>query len=146
MKPLFSAFLLGALFVVFTLITGCGVYLIARSVDLDPQGSAHQDDRQSKVDLGVTTRGVRIKISTAIPGLVVFVMGGLGLLLLTIRVPVKQIRGYKKPPKPPKDSSGYAPLQYMQVPEPILSDKTERVPLLLWWLIRDRGLAVRVEA
>jgi len=39
MRPLFSAFLIGALFVVFALIAGCGVYLIARSVDSGPQGS-----------------------------------------------------------------------------------------------------------
>lgn len=144
MKPLFSSFLIGALFVVFTLITSCGVYLVARSVDTNPQVSTVQGDQQSNVDVGVSSRGVRVKMTTAIPGLVVFVMGAIGLLVLTVRVPVKQIRGYKKPPTPPKDAFGNV-LLHMQVPEPILSDRTERIPLLLWWLIRERGLAVRVE-
>jgi hypothetical protein len=143
MKPMFSSFLIGALFVVFTLVAACGVWLIATSADTARSQSTAQADPASKLELNVNVKGVKLELTTAIPGLIVFVMGTLGLLFIAIRVPVKQIRGYERPPKLPPGAIGLV-TGLMLTPEPILGDKIERIPLLLWWLIRGRGRAIRV--
>jgi hypothetical protein len=143
MKPLFSSLLIGALLVAFVAFAGCGVYLIGTSVE--PKAN-RKPPSASKVDVDVSPKGVKLKLTTAIPGLVVFVVSAAGLLLLTIRVPVKQVRGYRGVRQAPGAASRVG-LQYRfaETPEPILNDQTERVPLLLWWAIRKRGIAVEVQ-
>jgi hypothetical protein len=143
MKPLFDTRLIWGLFLAFMLIACLGVVLvISASVKLAPPGSTPKGPSPPETAVKVKIDGATVDISTAIPGLVVFVMGAVGLLLLAIRVPVKQVRGYEKPPK----GAMHEVLGYiLQTPSPILSDRTERVPLLLWWLIRKRGLAIRVD-
>ncbi len=147
MKPLVNNALIIGLFVIFALIAACGIYLV--SVSIQPSTPvAQQKPTDTKVDISVNTGGAKIKLSTAIPGMMVFLIGGAGLLVLAIRVPVKQIQGYKKPRTKTKDSMNFGlatmGLEYLNGPEPILSERTERIPLLFWWFLRRKAVAVRV--
>ena len=100
-------------------------------------------DARRVLDMAVNMHGIRIKIATGIPGLIVFLLGGRGLLLLAIRVPVKQVQ-YKIGPKPSKDAF-YSVLSMMTGVERVVSERTERIPLLLWWTIQRRDIAERVK-
>ncbi|HUX54911.1 MAG TPA: hypothetical protein VMV56_10885 [Williamwhitmania sp.] len=148
MKPLVNNALIIGLFVIFALIAACGIYLVYASI----QSSTPAEQRKptdTKVDILVNNGGAKIKLSTAIPGMMVFLIGGGGLLVLAIRVPVKQIKGYKKPRTKTKDSTmnfelSMPSFEYLKAPEPILSEKTERIPILFWWLLQRKNVAVRV--
>lgn len=147
MKPLVNNALIIGLFVIFALIAACGIYLVSASIQPSTP-VAQQKPTDTKVDISVNNGGAKIKLSTAIPGMMVFLIGGVGLLVLAIRVPVKQIQGYKKPRTKTKDSMNFGlatmGLEYPTAPEPILSEKTERIPLLFWWFLRRKAVAVRV--
>jgi hypothetical protein len=136
-EPLFSNFLIGALLFVFVLIAACGICLIRASVS----PLAAHNDPSSSLDLAINLNGIRIKITTAIPGLIVFLLGGAGLLLLAIRVPVKQVQ-HRMRARSSKDSWN-STLSMMTV-ERVVSERTERIPLLLWWIIEKRDIAERV--
>jgi hypothetical protein len=112
MNALFSNRLVVALFVALALIAASGVYLVRTSLD-----SKSERATQSPVNVQVEPTRVNVNVKTAVPGLVIFVMGAAGMLLLVIRVPMKQVRGYK----------------------------AERVPLLLEWAVRAKGSAVSVD-
>lgn len=140
MNALFSSRIIAALFVAFALVTAAGVYLVATSLENKSERAP-----QSTVSVQVETTRVNIDVKTAIPGLVVFVLGAAGLLLLAIRVPMKQVRGYRQPPHLPPGAVGLA-VQIGQVPQPILAERAERVPLLLGWAAQAKGSAVRVAA
>jgi hypothetical protein len=144
MKPMFSSVLIAALFVVFSLIAASGIWLTIASVTQESQASTEKGDSPSKVDIALSGTGVKVKLTTAIPGLVVFVMGTAGLLLLTIRVPVRQVTGYTRPPKLPPGAVGLMAPSMMPT-KPIVSERVEHIPLLLWWLVRDQGRAIRAK-
>ena len=139
MNPLFSRPLVVALYVAFVLMAASGIYLVRTPLD-----SKSQRATQSTVNVRVQPTRVEIDVKTAVPGLMIVVMGASGLLLLVIRVPMKQVRGYKKAPRLPPGAFGFAG-QSFQAAQPILADRAERVPLLLEWAARARGRAVRVD-
>ena len=107
-----------------------------------PGAVAKADAPQSKVGITVSPDKLKFDMTTGIPGLMIFVLGGAGLLLLAIRVPMKQVRGYRAPPRLPPGTLGLMTSAFFEGPQPVLSDKTERVPLLLSWFAGNRAVRV----
>jgi hypothetical protein len=141
LKPLFSSYLIAGLFAAFTAIAAAGVLLVFIAVST-PGAAAKADVPQSKVGMTVAPGKLKVDITTGIPGLIIFMLGGVGLLLLAIRVPMKQVRGYRNPPQLPPGAMGIMRMDFLMGPQPILSGETERVPLLLSWFAGDRAVRV----
>ena len=86
-------------------------------------------------------KGGKIDITTATEGVIVFVFGASGLILLLIKVPVRQILGYEQ--SADKNGGNSFNFTLLTIPKPILSDKVEKVPFLFWLFIQKRGIAVK---
>jgi hypothetical protein len=114
-------------------ITIAGIVLIWGSV---------QSTTPTHLNLNLDQKGVKVELTTMVIGIIVFLMGAIGLLLMAIRIPVKEILGYKNPQG---GSPGGMNFTLFTLPQMILSDRIEKIPILFWWLIRNRGRAVRIE-
>lgn len=88
--------------------------------------------------------GVKIDVKTMIPGIIVFVFGAAGLVLMLVKIPVKRILSVEYPQGPPAGTAAMMTMDLM-TPRIRLAEQSERLPLLLWLLIRNRGIARRVK-
>ncbi|RPI06456.1 MAG: hypothetical protein EHM64_02935 [Ignavibacteriae bacterium] len=141
MKPIAPSAIVVALFLAFFLFSIAGIKMMWDSqirVPADPTNNS-----PSKIGATVDKDSVKIDITTASLGAIVFVFGASGLILLLIKVPVKRILGYEK------QSEGSTMDRYSLSlplePTPILSSSVERLPLLLWILLRRKGIAVKAD-
>jgi len=117
------------LLLVFTMISLRGAWLVYKSQLVGP----------TTINSQVSAEGLKLNITSAIPGIIIFVIGGVGLILLLIKVPVKRILGYEAPKADTTSrlqtfTLGGAGFSF---PRPILADKIENVPLLLLPFIRN---------
>lgn len=153
MKPLVDYSLIMGLFLIFALITVSGITITINSIQ-PPFTVAQNKGTDSTVDIPVSLNDVKIKYPIAVSGIIIFLLGATGLLLLTLKVPVKQIVGYtigyinestEKEDPLDRGPSGIGPGDTI-IPE--LSSKTERIPLFFWWWwkLRGKNAAVRVES
>jgi hypothetical protein len=91
---------------------------------------------ETNVKISAGRDGWELELTTAIPGIVLIVLGTAGLLL---KVSVREIGGYG----PTKDG---VTMSFLVSPpmQPMYGGKTLRVPLPVWWLIKSTGLFARV--
>lgn len=94
---------------------------------------------QSKVELGVSKDSASFKFSSAVPGLVIFAFGSLGLLLMAVKVPVRLVLGYTTTGGAGRDGLG------MLTRNKVFSNEVA-ISLPVWWLLRHRRLAEAVSA
>ena len=137
MKPIISHGIVVAIFLVFALISFAGIWLIYNSQTITNQPGTQQ---QTKIETQVNEHEVKINITTISLGIIVFIFGAAGLILLLIKIPVKRILGYEKS----IDMSNMmmrTPSPYS--PQPILSENIEMVPLIFWLWMRNRDIAIR---
>lgn len=171
MEPLVKTYLalIVALMALFGLMAASGVWLIFSSVEpsvtqarpsanidagvnekggrrIPAKPSGAQETPSSSIDVGVNQKGVKLKMTTAIPGLVVFVMGAAGLLLLALKVPVKRVDYTASAGRGVGGGGPVMTLSRFEGPTRVVSNQTERIPLLLWLLIRRQDRAERVES
>ncbi len=123
--------------IVFSLISLAGIVLIAVSIETPPTDP-------SEVNAEITAQGVKLNLTSLIPGIIVFVFGASGLLLLLLKVPVKRILLV-----PIHDDSDTTKMMMWRTTMSTnyrreLSPAVERIPILLWWMIRSRSVAERV--
>lgn len=136
MKPLFNRVIIVYLLIIFTLITLYGLYLIKCEVSETRTSGEGINNNPIEVEISISEK-IGIILKTSIPGIVVFVFGAMGLLLSLIKVPVRQVVPQEREP-----GAFYNTLGFMQTK---LSKHEERIPILMWWLIRNRGIAQRVD-
>jgi hypothetical protein len=132
-KPLVGTSIVAVLLTAFLGLAALGAYMMCTS-PYSPEAT--------QAELDVSAAGVKISVKTLVVGVLVFLAGAAGLILLAIKVPVKQILGYQT-----TRSSGDT-LQHMlttAIPVPVLSREIERIPLLLWMLPAVRRRAVRAK-
>lgn len=105
---------------VFSFMCFMGIYLTQKSIST----------QKTEFSGTVQPSKITFKLSTGAPGLVVLLIGAAGLLLLIIKVPVKEPI-YKIPQK----GDGGSRLSLM-----ILHTQYEeyKLPLLLYWLLRGK--------
>ena len=152
MKPLVSVGIVVFLTLAFTAIAGGGIWLIYISVNTESvtseqaeesQAESAGEDGASKVKVEAKEKGVTVEITTMIPGVVVFVFGAIGLTLMLIKVPVKQILSIDYPSGPPPGT--ISTLIMLLSPRITLSDTVEKLPILIWLFVRNRSIAERVD-
>ncbi len=122
MNRLFSVRLVAALYLTFALMAAFGVYLVRSSLD-SPTGRA----TPPAVGSQLPPERRNVNMNGAVPGMLVFVMGAVGLLLLCIRPPMQPVRATD--PVPPLSTA---------------AARAQRVPILLGWVAQATGNAVRV--
>ena len=143
MKPLFSRIIVTVLLMAFLVITALGIWLIFDSVGTS-KGST-LPTAQENIEITASASGVKIKMSTAFPGVIMFLVGGSGLLLMLMKVPIKQVVGCQQKPFGCHYHHFAALATFgSSPPQPILNDEIEKIPLLLWFFIRNKRRAVRV--
>ena len=97
--------------------------------------------KQSTLETNVKTNEVSIKIETAIPGIIVFTFGSIGLILMLIKIPIKEVLRYKSPEFQDSMTFKYGVENNF---EPIYSD-VKRVPLLMWLFYYKKHKSIKVE-
>ncbi|MCK5612724.1 hypothetical protein KAR91_63210 [Candidatus Pacearchaeota archaeon] len=137
MKPIFGKGIIILLMVIFLCITVSGIHLVYKTVRQPAVREASGNSDGSTIKVEVSKNKVSIDIISTIPGIFVFIVGGIGLILLLIKVPVKRIVEYQRPRDEGHEISTF---DY----GPALSKKTEKIPWLLWRFIKSRGLVQRV--
>jgi hypothetical protein len=115
-------------------MVAAGTYMTYQSVSSQPPS-------ETNVKVAASQKSVEFEIKTAIPGIILIVIGGVGLILMVMKVPAKEIVGYQQPPRSrgPSDMVMYT---LSTSPKPIYSTTTTNVPLLVWWLIKSKGVFV----
>ena len=127
----------------FCAMAGGGFWMIYISADTTQikGGKADLSEETSEVNVSAKSDSFNVEVKTAIPGVIVFVFGAGGLLLMLIKVPVKQILLVTEA----ADSRpGTFSMMTTVGRRRTLSSQTERIPLLVWLLIRNRDVAKRV--
>ena len=136
-------YLVTAFFVVFGLITAAGIFLLYRSADFSAATQPKKGD-QSKIEVNAGANGLKVDVTTAVPGVIVFVFGVAGLILLLVKTPVREILGYTTPRVHRADSTDFM-LTTDIFPQPVLGEKVERIPLLVWWFLRNKKMMVKTK-
>jgi hypothetical protein len=109
------------------------------------QQSTSTTTADMKVDIKKDSLSFELK--NALPGLVVFLCGAVGLILLMFRVPVREVLQQQM-------TDGAAAFNFripqapgFRIPEPrgirhdgkLLSEHTMSMPILIWWLLKWTG-------
>lgn len=92
----------------------------------------------SDVEVTFSQGSVSIIISQASSGLIIFFAGAVGLFLMTLRVPAKEVLGYKT-------EGGGGSTMGLLLRRKILASCTINIPLPVWWLVRSSERLERVE-
>jgi hypothetical protein len=111
--------------------------MIGFGIDLTYQSSAGLDQQQKETSLkmNASTDNVEIELTTAIPGIVLIVLGGAGLISMVFRVPTKEIVGYRQ------DRQDTGRMEFKTTasgPKPIYSNTITKIPLPVWFLIKRK--------
>ncbi len=132
-------------YIAFLIMVIAGIVLLFKS----NQNSFRTDGGGGKIDLklDISSKSLQIDLSTAMPGIIVFLIGSSGLILMLIKVPVRAIVGYEQANSMKKlGQDGKQNLNLSTgIPQPVLSEAVDRVPLLLWWVIKSKRIAVRID-
>ena len=88
-------------------------------------------ETQHSTDVEVTPNrdSVSVVFAQATPGLIVFVLGTLGLILMTFRVPTNEVFGYRT------EGGGGSNMGFL-LRRKVLADRKTNIPLPVWWLVR----------
>jgi len=122
-------------FLVFTVMVLVGI-------DLTYQSLSNASVSDTEVKIGATSDSLDIELSTAIPGVVLIVFGAIGLFLMIIKVPAKEIVEHKNPHSVPNRTTLNYSLKTFQ--NQILSQQTIEIPKLIWWFVKNKGIFKQV--
>jgi hypothetical protein len=113
------------LMLIFAGITCCGAYLVYQ----ETQVSASVSDK-ADVKVNIKKDSLSFEIKHAIPGLIIFSFGAVGLIIMLIKVPVREILGYRT-----RGGGGRGMMGYM-TQEPVFSEPMS-IPLPVWWILKS---------
>ena len=130
----YSRCFLIALFVVFSLTLGAGTYLLFHATE--KSHTEHPLVVEGKYEEGE----VHIRLETTVPGGLLLVLGGAGLIVILIRVPVREI--VSQPIVSSELSRMHDVSSHVSISElgPVV-----RVPILFWWFFYRAKNAVRAQ-
>jgi Ca2+/Na+ antiporter len=132
------------LYAAFLILAITGVFLIFQSSRNPSRQDAQSEKTEMKMEF--TPERLQIDLATVMPGVIVFLIGGAGLLLMLIKVPVKEIVGYEQPAR--EERSAPAEERHLDSfpgsPLPVLSETAIGLPVLLWWIVKSKGTFARI--
>lgn len=120
-------------FLVFAGMAVAGTYMTYSAVSKTGQG-----DTTNELKLKVGKDGLTVELTTAIPGVIIAVLGVVGLLLLLIRIPVREVLGYET------RGGGPGHLGFLRR-TPVFSREETKISLLVWWLVKNKDVYVRTK-
>ena len=117
--------------------------MVIAGIDLTYKSAKEIDKNETNVTLNASKDSVELKLTSAIPGIVLFTFGSAGLFIMLLKVPAKEIVGYRQ-------SNGGGNGNAMQfllsaMPKPIFSNKVTNIPLPIWLLIKNKGIFSKVD-
>jgi len=116
--------------------------MVLVGIDLTYQSLSNASVSDTEVKIGATSDSLDIELSTAIPGVVLIVFGAIGLFLMIIKVPAKEIVEHKNPHSVPNRTTLNYSLKTFQ--NQILSQQTIEIPKLIWWFVKNKGIFKQV--
>lgn len=116
-------------FIVFAGMAVTGTYMTYSSVSAV---KAEESEKANELKLKIGKESVEIELTTAIPGLVISVLGVTGLLLLLIKVPVREAFLARE------TATATGNYFLMGRISPKIGFAERKVPLPVWWLIKGR--------
>lgn len=113
----------------FATMAASGGYLIYQEIGL--QGSF------SDIEVTVERDSLTLSLLRATPGLIIFCFGAIGLILMTYRIPTKEVLGYQ-------NQGGGGSGMGLLIRTKILATEQTCIPLPVWWLIQRTGWFERI--
>lgn len=123
-------------FAIFSVMVVAGIGLTYESV-------SNKNSVETTVKLNASNKSLELELKTAIPGIVLIVFGSVGLFIMLFKVPAKEFVGYQN--SQGSGSGNVINSSLTMLPKPIYSHKTTKIPLLIWWLIKSKGIFSKVE-
>lgn len=120
------------LFLAFAVTTFAGIYLTYTAVSKTTQ--SHESASSLKLKVG--NDGIEVEVTSAVAGILITGLGIVGLLLLLKKVPVREVLGYRT------QGGGGDHMGFLTT-TPVLSNEENRMPLLVWWMVKKKNLFVR---
>ncbi len=127
-------FLTVLLLLIFGGMVYTGVDLTYRSIE------SKQFHSETDIKIKAEKNSFEIELKTAIPGIVLIVFGGTGLLMMVPKVPAKEMLGFQSSST---RSNSSAHLEMGTLGKAVYSKKTVNIPLPVWWLIKSKGVFVK---
>ncbi len=116
----------------FTAMAAGGGYLIYKEVG--------PTDSSSDVEVTIDNSSLTLKLVSAAPGLIIFCFGAAGLILMTFRIPTKEVLDYRT-----EGGGGSGTMGFM-VRKKVLSPEQTNIPLPVWWLLSKSDRFEKVES
>ncbi|MEY2481710.1 MAG: hypothetical protein QOK24_238 [Verrucomicrobiota bacterium] len=108
---------------------------------ISTSAAATPNPTQTEIELSATKDAAKAKIKTTSGGIILVAIGGLGAILLLIKIPVQWVI-YR--PRAPHNKGGAAATLTLTRIDMLLPELSapEEMPVLLWWLVKDRAPVV----
>ena len=84
-------------------------------------------------------KNMAMDFAMAIPGIVLIVFGYVGIFIMLFKVPAKEIIGYES-----SHESNQENITNSSILTPVLSDKTTKISLPVWWLVKSKGIFSKI--
>lgn len=97
-----------------------------------------QPANSTDVEVIVNRDSLTVILSQATPGLIIFIFGAAGLILMTFRVPAKEILGYRA------EGGGGSTMGFL-LRRKVLADRKTNIPLPVWWLLKKSERFERID-
>jgi hypothetical protein len=116
----------------FTSMAAGGGYLIYKEVG--------PSDSSSDVEVTIDSSSLTLKLVSAAPALIIFCFGAVGLILMSFRIPTKEVLGNRT------EGGGSAGTMGLMFHKKVLSTEQTNIPLPVWWLLSKSGRFEKIES
>ena len=127
----FVLFLTAVFVLAFASMAAGGGYMVYKEVQ--------QPANSTDVEVTVNRDSLTVVLAQATPGLIIFIFGAAGLILMTFRVPTKEVLGYRT------EGGGGGSTMGFLLRRKVLADRKTNIPLPVWWLMKKTERFERVE-
>lgn len=97
-----------------------------------------QPANSTDVEVTVNRDSLTVALAQATPGLIIFIFGAVGLILMTFRVPTKEVIGYRT-------EGGGGSTMGLLLRRKVLADRKTNIPLPVWWLMKKTERFERIQ-
>lgn len=112
-------------------MTFFGGYLVYQEIPRSDTSTSLQNE-SSDLKVEVSNQSASFEIKNAIPGIIFLAFGGIGLISMVFRLPVKEVLGYQT------KGGGNGGMGFM-VKEKVMSPYIINVPYPVWLLLKPTG-------